>query len=488
MIITTAKINLLSGDNKALTLGSTNLSKNNLSSDLSSVIGVKKQSTNPFILGVSKLGTNATYSNGVDYFISDQISNENGLFTTPIEIVVDSQKQLQSLTVAFDTKNNGYPYRIKVSSATPIKETQASAVTIKNEGVITQRVWDTTTNSYKYGVRIYVDGNNFSDFDGWEIARVNYVSAQIYDFDDNLIYLSNITYGKDQWGNLLVLGSFFDKPYRDINEVYSFDLSLEVSHYVVVNYEKTEISYYQDDDSIFTMVFPQDKEVYGVFLTIETWSKPNSPFVITGIYTEIALEINRRNIISLERTIYDRSDLKLPSFGIISNTGNIEFNDIDGEIKDYAEELLLESGLKCEIWLKNTLVEGAEQRIGLFETDQWDYDNDSRVVSVSLKDDLEEWQNINVSEISYNPQNPIHQPFAWLYKHLWELTKNNYNMLSFDELDENTKKVLNTTYTKYPLLKAGTLWEQWTKLCEVCQLHIYKNNDGIIVCRYNGGN
>ena len=70
----------------------------------------------------------------------------------------------------------------------------------------------------------------------------------------------------------------------------------------------------------------------------------------------------------------------------------------------------MQSGLKCEIKLKNTLVDGATETIGLFETDQWNYENDSKSVSVSLKDDLEEWQDINVGEISYDPRNPVSKP------------------------------------------------------------------------------
>lgn len=205
--------------------------------------------------------------------------------------------------------------------------------------------------------------------------------------------------------------------------------------------------------------------------------------------TEV-IEVDRRNILSIDRSIFDRSDLKLPSFGIISNTGNIEFNDNDGRVLQYAESLKLQAGQKCELWLNNTLVEGANERIGLFETDQWNYDNDSRVVSVSIKDDLEEWQEINVAEISYDPRKTESKPFSWLYKHLWGITtvNGNYDMLSIDELKEDTQAVLNNTYIQYPLLESGSLWQQWTKLCQVCQLHIYKNNDGAIVCRYNGGN
>lgn len=362
MITLTAKINLLSGDNKALSLGSDNLSGNNISSNLSGIVGVKKNGSNPFIIGASKLGDGSTFSDGVDYFIGDQLSDENGNFATPYTITITGNA-MTSLTIAFDTANGRHP----------------------------KSVW--------------IDG-------------VEYI----------------------------------------------------------------------DDDPIFTVVGLTESTSHTI--TIYDWNSPKYPLVITGIYTEISIDIDRRNLISISRSIFDRSDMKLPSWGIISNTGNIEFNDTDGEILDYAEQLLLQSGLKCEIKLNNTIVDGASETIGLFETDEWDYDKDNRVVSVSLKDDLEEWQDINVAEISYDPRNKESKPFKWLYEHLWAITtaNDNYDMISFDELDTDTQDILQNTYTQYPLLESGSLWEQWTKLCEVCQLHIYKDNDGVIVCRYNGGN
>lgn len=371
MITLTAKINILSGDNKKLSLGSDDLPGNNISSNLSGIVGFEKQASNPFILGASKLGDGSTFSDGVDYFIDDQPSDDNGNFATPYEITITGNT-IGALTIAFDTTNRRHPKKI------------------------------------------YVDG-------------VEYV----------------------------------------------------------------------DDDAIFTVVGLTESTTHTV--RIVDWNDPKYPLVITGIYAEVSIEIDRRNLISISRSIFDRGDLKFPSWGIISNTGNIQFNDIDGEIRDYAEQLLLESGLKCEIFLNNTLA-NAQEKIGLFETDEWDYDNDNRVVSVSLKDDLEEWQDINVEEISYDPRNPAEKPFEWLYVELWKLTSNryyaeeqitgkgNYNMLAFDELDTDTQGILQNTYIQYPLLESGSLWEQWTKLCEVCQLHIYKDNNGVVVCRYNGGN
>ena len=362
MITLTAKINLLSGDNNALSFKESNLLGNNISSDLGSVTGRKiEDSTNPFLFGVSKFGDTSTFKEKVDYFIAKGLSDDMGNFLPAKSITVSSNTPLTNITIEFDTENNRHP------------------------------------------------------------------------------------------------------------------------NFIVVNDVK-----YIDDDAIFTIpkLSPTKKITFG----INDWNEPNKPLIIKGIYTEIVINIDHRNLMSIESSIYDRSDFKLPSFGIISNTGNIEFVDLDGEIRDYAEQLLLEKGLKCEIKLNNTLVEGASETVSVMETNEWDYDNDNRIVSVSLKDDLEEWQEINVDLINYDPRKREHKPFKWLYEHLWEITAQNYTMLSFDDLDDETKNVLQTVYVEYPFLNAGTLWQQWTKLCEVCHLHIYKNNDGVVVCRYNGGN
>lgn len=238
-------------------------------------------------------------------------------------------------------------------------------------------------------------------------------------------------------------------------------------------------------------------------IKISNWNKPNSPLVIQTIYSALDIIIDLRNMISLNSRIIDRSDIKMPSWGIISNTGDIDFKELYGEIEYCINENLITQGSLCSIILEDTL-SGRETGVATFYTDTWDYDDDDKTVMLSLKDDLEEWQDINVNEIPYDPIDINSKPFSWFYEYLWKLTSNrssyvnsngetiigtgSYNMLSILELDEDTKSVLNNTYIQYPLLEKGNLWQQWTKLCQVCQLHIYKNNNGVVVCRYNGGN
>lgn len=225
-----------------------------------------------------------------------------------------------------------------------------------------------------------------------------------------------------------------------------------------------------------------------VTITISNWSVPHYPLRIQGIYSNTTIEIDYTNMISLETSIFDRSDTKLPSYGIISNVGNIEANDTNGEVLDYAEMLLLQDGLDTTIKLHDTLSK-VSQTVGVLKTGVWDYNNENRSYSVSLKDDLEEWQDIYIEGLGYDPRNPTKHfsNMAQLYIILQGKTPSKYKMLTFDKLDSETKRILNATFVKYSLLNGGTLWEQWTKLCQVCALYIHKDMNGNTVCRHTLG-
>lgn len=241
---------------------------------------------------------------------------------------------------------------------------------------------------------------------------------------------------------------------------------------------------YEDDDNIFTISVESDDEHT---IEIKNWNTPNYPLRMYGIYLELGIEVNVQNMISLSRNSTDRSDYRLPNWGIISNTCDIEFKDLNGEILDYIEQDLLVQGLTCNVYINNTLTKQS-QKIGVYNSESWNYDSDNRIVSVNLKDDLEEWQNINVEGISYDPREQTAYPLALFYDYLYNLTPIKYNMLDLWNLDKATQDILTSTIIRYPLLNSGSLWQQWTKICQVAQAHIFKNNEGKTVFVYNGGN
>ena len=196
--------------------------------------------------------------------------------------------------------------------------------------------------------------------------------------------------------------------------------------------------------------------------------------------------LNNKRIISISSKIFDRSDITRPSYGIISNTGELEFNDFGSEFLNYANQRLLTSDLPVSIFLNNTLYK-TNQQIGKFQTRSWSYDNDNRRVSVSLKDDLEEWQDITIGKIEYDVRKSGKVNLETFYDYIYSKTPTKYNMMPFSELSPLTQSVLKNTYVNYKMLYSGNLWRQWNKLCQVSQSHIYKTGVGKTTFVYNGG-
>lgn len=242
---------------------------------------------------------------------------------------------------------------------------------------------------------------------------------------------------------------------------------------------------YENNSAIFTPIFLE--EVDTMYITISEWSNANYPFKLQGIYIGDSIEIGKRNLLSFERPLFDRADYKLPSYGIISNSGNISFNDIGNKVVKYAESNALTSDLSVKVFINNTLY-GATQQIADLKTEKWTPPSSSdKRYSVTLKDDLQEWQEINIPKLSYNPLDLEPKSFKFLYDYLYDNTPEKYNMQSFDELDDETKNHINNLYIQYPLLNSGTLWQGWDKFCQTTQCHIFKKNN-ITYCKYNGGN
>lgn len=200
--------------------------------------------------------------------------------------------------------------------------------------------------------------------------------------------------------------------------------------------------------------------------------------------------IGTGKMINIEISTFDRSDLQLPSWGILSNSASIEFKDTDLTFLHLAESNQLNEGAECEIRVNNTDRQSLN-KIGVFKAKEWTYDNNTHTVFVSLRDNLEEWQDINVDGFGYDPSKTEEENtknFAYIYDYLWEIVSNkDYNMEELSELNTETKNILLNSYIKYPFLEKGSLWRQWSKLCQVCQLHIYQDFSGKIICRYNGG-
>lgn len=209
---------------------------------------------------------------------------------------------------------------------------------------------------------------------------------------------------------------------------------------------------------------------------ISNWNTPNYPLVVQGIYAELNINIDNKNLLSLNAKHTDRSDITLPSWGIISNSGDISFVDTEGQIKVYAENGVLKSDTMVTISLNNTLSKKS-QIVGVYKTGKWNYDNNNRQVSVPIKDDLEEWQNIQIERIELFEKCSFYD--------ICELLKaKTPEKFKFKEYDTQTKQILTETICAYPYLESASLWNNFVKICKCCGLYIYKDYQDKIVISY----
>lgn len=356
MITIKARINV-SGNGGTINSLTSNAVGNNISSPISAVLGKRSVTVkNPFILGVSKLGSGATYyADTLPYFMGKEFSNAYGVFPNPYTFTINGISITQFI-ITFDTVNGAFPKSITVDNKT------------------------------------YVD-----DDSQWEI---------------------------------------------------------------IVDSKNTHT------------------------ITIDNWNKPNSPLIITSIYADINIEIDKYNLISFDSDILDKSNIEQPSYGVISNTANLSFNDFTEQVLDLIVKKLLHSGVGITVYLDNDISNKQEQVCQMY-IQSLSYDNDNRAVSLSLKDNLEVMQNINVSPIYYTPTVSTEQPLSFIYEELYNLTiANGFDMLSLDELDETTKSILEDTMLVYPLLESSNLWNEWDKLCQATLSNMYVDRNGVVVFRH----
>ena len=245
---------------------------------------------------------------------------------------------------------------------------------------------------------------------------------------------------------------------------------------------------YLPETPYFTIANLDNSNCVRYEIIINGLNKPNSQLILLGVYSQLSIYADKRNLISLDSDIKDRSDNGHPSYGIISNGGNLTMIDNTGEIKAYAEFGLLTSDLPVTLYLHDTL-SGKKEIIGVFETENWEYNTLNFEVNITLKDNLEELQNINMERINYDPRQPFKEfkTMAKLYQILYSKTPSRYKFPPYELLNDNTRGILSATNFEYPLLEEGSLWEQWRKVCETCQLYIYKANSGDTICNYFGG-
>lgn len=200
--------------------------------------------------------------------------------------------------------------------------------------------------------------------------------------------------------------------------------------------------------------------------------------------------VNHRNRKNLSLPLSAKKNMTFPDFGVVSSAGSITFQDtIINDVyivENYAKQGRLVEGLDVEVFVVNTLIKKT-QKIGKYITGKWDYNKETHTVKVSIGDNLTKWQEINVPAYNFDAREGT-KNFSVIYKYLHSITTQaGFDMLSYEELTQETRFAIERIICKYPYLLTDNLWASWGKLCQVCLLNIYPNLDGRIECRFTGG-
>lgn len=310
-----------------------------------------------------------------------------------------------------------------------------------------------------------------------------------YTFSDKLdYYVGGIASNKD--------GRFVDiDEISGVEQIFNYDVRVsgrDLSS-ITINFDTADRQFptrivvnnttYNNDDPSFTL---NNLPTSDFTVSFSDWNKPFYPAKIEAIYIRKTIDIDRRNILSMKATTFDRGNISTPSFGVRSNSSSIEFRDLDGEIADYAAMNALTKDLRVEMFIKDTLSK-KEQKVATAYTEDWNYDFNNRTVSVSATDGLEDWQSINVEPLGMNFRNT--KEMVVVYEHLREIAnqKSRTKVASFDELDQKTKDALQSVKIVYPVIEQCSLWAAFSKLCVACMLHLYVRADGIAQPYYTYG-
>ena len=183
------------------------------------------------------------------------------------------------------------------------------------------------------------------------------------------------------------------------------------------------------------------------------------------IYTDSGSYTITNHIFKTEFSGQDRSDVSLPSWGIKSNSGNIEFSDTQKIYKSINSK----STITFSIYSKE---------IGTFYVTEVQFDEQTNRTKLSFQDVLKDWSNTETLGIDVTQNTTA-------YDVLTRIPKPSGTRINIaDTATENHLKAINIPFS---YLEDGSFWNLMTKFCELTMCYIYCNNLGTPQIKYNEG-
>ena len=295
--------------------------------------------------------------------------------------------------------------------------------------------------------------DKFSDMKTYSPNVVDYYISDIISEEDN-IFPAQLSFSLTVDSSAKFIIMYFDTVNGEYPPVLFWD----------------DVMYKLDSPSV---CLPLNNETDHI-LTTREWNKPNRPFVVRGVQTFFNIEAEE--LISIDFSGQSRSDISKPSWGIISNTGQIDFLDYLGVVAQLSKHNFL-SGSFINIYLQTP---NKKEQIGGFFVDNAMRNEQNQKVQLFFSDVLKSWEEITVGEYFY----PYTKNIISIKDVITEIVSKADVEL---ELPYKTRQYLNTFFVPFPKIEAGSVWAQVSKICEATACYVYCNHKGTPIIKYSRG-
>ncbi len=232
------------------------------------------------------------------------------------------------------------------------------------------------------------------------------------------------------------------------------------------------------DDNNWAIKFPSEAERHIIRFT--RWSKAdyNACFTTLKILAT-NLDLNKAYIDNLDTLTQSSSDATSIQNAILPNSGTVNIADVDGELRDYFEDGIIEnSNVPVEIWLNG-------KKIRSHITTDSDYEENTMLLKLQMTNDISKLDNITYKGRALTSGITAYELFKEVLGGIYsyqDITNALSNKIVFgsDNKVGTVKQYLSTIYIQYPYLEQDTYRNTINKLCDMTQLQCYYDENNKI--------
>ena len=182
--------------------------------------------------------------------------------------------------------------------------------------------------------------------------------------------------------------------------------------------------------------------------------------LIAKIINDDTTLLSINNVLNVSFGALDRGNVSdTTNWGCFSNKGEVVFIDSSKEFKSIVSNY---ENIKVRIYY---VFNATEKLLATFLIDDYDYEDESGKVTITLKDSLMDWQQQNVEEY-----------YEFVEQSIGEIWNSKYS--NFAKKTENASAIMFRTFANTSYMPKSSRWSDADKICQATMLRCFCDIDG----------